>query len=285
MLHASATGRAFITVTGARDVGAPGSRAAAARPYSALARSYDSALGIPYFQRTRRAFERIVARYALRFESAADIGCGTGLFAKYLSDKWGVPVFAVDISRPMLRIAAANCLGNRVVILHQDMRCLRLPRPVDLITANYDALNHLLRREHLMTAIRRIAANLRPGGHFIFDLITPFQSKPRYVVRIRNWQSRTEHRQYISWDSRNSLLRTTVKISQPSRPVHIVEKHVERAYAPDEVGRWLSRARFVVRAVLDADTMRIANRHSSRVIFVCRKSGSDSAVSCRHPDL
>ena len=155
--------------------------------------------------------------------------------------------------------------------MRQDMRRLRLPRPVDLITANYDAMNHLLHREHLRTAIGRIAANLRPGGHFVFDLITPFQSKPRYVVRIRDWRSRIEHRQYISWDSRNSLLRTTVRIVRPARPVHIVERHVERAYAPDDVGRWLSGARLIVRAVLDAETMQVAGRRSGRVIFVCRK--------------
>jgi methylase of polypeptide subunit release factors len=80
-----------------------------ARPYSQLAPAYDSALGIPNFIGTRAAFERLVRRYDIRFRSAADIGCGTGLFAGYLSQCWGTPVFAVDRSPEMLAVATRNC--------------------------------------------------------------------------------------------------------------------------------------------------------------------------------
>jgi hypothetical protein len=53
------------------------------------------------------------------------------------------------------------------------IRCLRLPYPVDLITANLDTMNHLLTEFDLRLTFRRIWENLRPGAHFIFDLITP----------------------------------------------------------------------------------------------------------------
>ena len=111
-----------------------------ARPYSQLAPAYDSALGIPNFIGTRAAFERLVRRYDIRFRSAADIGCGTGLFACYLSQCWGVPVFGVDRSPEMLAVATRNCTSSNVCLLQQDIRCLRLPCPVDLITANFDTM-------------------------------------------------------------------------------------------------------------------------------------------------
>jgi predicted TPR repeat methyltransferase len=56
-----------------------------ARPYSELAATYDATLGVPIFVGTRRAFEELVIRYGIDFRSAADIGCGTGLFARYLN--------------------------------------------------------------------------------------------------------------------------------------------------------------------------------------------------------
>jgi predicted TPR repeat methyltransferase len=66
------------------------------QPCSHLAARYDRTLGIPAFFLTRRAFEALVRRYGLRFCSAADLGCGTGLFACYVSQCWNVPVFAME---------------------------------------------------------------------------------------------------------------------------------------------------------------------------------------------
>src|SRR6266850_844784 len=88
-----------------------------ALPYSQFAADYDATLGIPFFLQTRNAFERLVRRYGISFRSAADIGCGTGLFARHLKVSRPINVFAVDLSEPMLRIAARNCCGTKVVLL------------------------------------------------------------------------------------------------------------------------------------------------------------------------
>ncbi len=148
-------------------------------PYSRLATDYDATIGIPFFHQTRDLFERLFRKYGIRFRSAADIGCGTGLFARYLKVSRDINVFAVDLSEPMLRVAQRNCRGTNVVLLRQDIRCLRLPHPVDLITANFDTLNHILSNQDLLRTLKRVAKNLNPGGHFIFDVVTnclPFGS-------------------------------------------------------------------------------------------------------------
>src|SRR5262245_16112127 len=92
------------------------------RPYSQLVSAYDATLGIPNFIGTRAAFERLVKRYDIVFHSAADVGCGSGLFACYLNQCWGVPVFAVDRSWEMLAVARCNCPGSNVSFLLQDIR-------------------------------------------------------------------------------------------------------------------------------------------------------------------
>ena len=243
-----------------------------ARPYSELAPAYDAALGLSNFIGTRAAFEALVRRYGVQFRSAADIGCGTGLFAGYLNQWWGVPVFGVDRSSEMLAVAARNFACRNVCFLQQDLRCLRLPSPVDLITANFDTINHLLTEPDLRLAFRRISENLRPGGHFIFDLITPCQP-------LRGAQTYTRHLgsgsynavQRIRWNPGQKILSIVVIIRSPSSKVSTVEAHCERAYSPVEVGRWLMDAGFLIRGIHDAATLRMATGCPQRIIIIARK--------------
>src|SRR5262245_33619179 len=117
------------------------------RAYRALAPNYDDAMGFSFFCRTRALFESLQDQYGFGFRSAADLGCGTGLFALYLATACQVPVFAVDQSAEMLCQASKRCQGLPVHLLKQDLRQLSLPCPVDLMTANYDVLNHITRPE------------------------------------------------------------------------------------------------------------------------------------------
>jgi len=55
-------------------------------------------------------------------------------------------------------------------VLRADMRSFRLPEKVDLITCEYDALNHVPRPADLPSVARAVARALRPGGHFFFDV-------------------------------------------------------------------------------------------------------------------
>jgi SAM-dependent methyltransferase len=244
-----------------------------ARGYSRLAPVYDRALGIPNFIGTRAAFEALVKRYGINFRSAADIGCGTGLFAHYLSRYWGVPVFAVDRSAEMLRIAMRNCRASQVSFLQQDIRCLQLPFPVDLITANFDTLNHLLNPRDLVMALRRIAENLRHGGHFIFDLITPCEPLGGAFTQFRELASKGRRvTQRIGWEPHLRMLAINVTLDSPEYSMPVRELHRERAYFPSDVGRWLLDIGFSIRGVYDATTLRPASDCPARVIFVARRS-------------
>jgi SAM-dependent methyltransferase len=242
-----------------------------ARPYSELAPAYDAALGISNFIGTRTAFETLVRRYGIRFRSAADIGCGTGLFADYLNRSWGVPVFGVDRSPEMLQVAIQNCPDKRVCFLLQDIRCLCLPHRVDLITANFDTVNHLLTEFDLKLAFQRIGENLRPGGYFIFDLITPCQPLGGARTYIRRLGSERKAVQRIRWDPRQKILSISVVIGSPYSRVSTLEAHHERAYSPVKVGRCLMDAGFVIRGMHDAATLRIATGCPPRIIVIARK--------------
>jgi SAM-dependent methyltransferase len=243
-----------------------------AMPYSRFAADYDTTIGIPFFRQTRDFFERLVRRYGIKFGSTADIGCGTGLFARYLKVSRAITVFAVDASAPMLRVARRNCCGTNVVLLRQDIRSLRLPHPVDLITANFDTLNHILTYEDLLRTLTAVADNLNPGGHFIFDVITnclPIGRSHPYVRRFYHHRRRVT--QQVRFDPIRKMLSLLVTIKSPEDLLPMVERHCERVYSLKELGESLQRRGFVIRGVHDALTLATTFRCPPRVIVVARK--------------
>ena len=245
------------------------------RPYSEFAAAYDQTIGWPAFHRTRRNFEILADRYDLRFCNAADIGCGTGLFAKHLNQCWNAPVYAVDISPEMLRVAARNCSGSGVRLLRQDIRHLCLPEPVDLVTSNFDALNHLTGKDDLRVAFRRVAENLSPGGHFFFDLITPCFPLSGGSVWARRMRTRSRQvTQLIRWNPTRRLILTTLVAHSTDSPCPKLEFHNERVYPFEEVGRWLMDAGFIIRGVHDEQTLRSASGCPARIIIVAQLAGA-----------
>jgi SAM-dependent methyltransferase len=241
-------------------------------PYAGFATNYDAALGKDSLRQTIFVLTRLIERYGIGFRSAADIGCGTGLFAAHLARLWRIPVFAVDRSLAMLREAFRNGSATHAQMLCQDIRQLRLPRPVDLITANFDTLNHIIAPTELVATFRRVRANLHPGGHFVFDFIT---DRPLWPVG-RIWEHRLPARgchavQRILWDPLRRLIFITLIQRWPVRRVSTVERHVERAYPTVDIVRWLREVGFFIRAVLDATTLAQAHRDSSRIVVVARR--------------
>ena len=242
------------------------------KPYALLARHYDEALGTDNFCRTRRAFERIVRVLDVDFGSAADVGCGTGLFARYLSRRWRIPVFAVDLSPDMLRVAQRICPGASVCLIQQDMRRLNLPRQVDLITANFDTVNHLLCRSDLREAFGSIARNLNNGGHFFFDVLTPCRPMPSCRTFVLRYPLRSGSvEQHLRWEPRTRsifvrIVRRHSRFLPPS-----VELHRERSYSPREVASTLLDTGFRIRAVLDWRTLPPAKTCPPRLIILAQK--------------
>jgi SAM-dependent methyltransferase len=80
------------------------------------------------------------------------------------------------------------------------------------VTSNFDALNHLTGEGDLRIAFQRIAANLRPGGHLYFDLVTPCPSLGGVTyARRMNTRSR-QVTQGIRWDRARKLRKRIVDI-------------------------------------------------------------------------
>jgi SAM-dependent methyltransferase len=137
--------------------------------YRLLAKYYDHLF--EFRRPLEAARKRVIDPLLPQVESVCDLCCGTGTSAIRFASR-GIATFAVDLSPDMCRLtrAKARLAGLPVHVLRADMRDFRLPQAVDLITCEFDALNHLPSKRDLHRVLRSVARALRPGGHFAFDV-------------------------------------------------------------------------------------------------------------------
>lgn len=138
--------------------------------YRLLARHYDAFFTF-HQEGFRRARESLLGRILPGVGSACDLACGTGSTAIELA-KRGIKVFAIDLSPAMCRLTRQKAAqaGIALEVVRGDMRSFRLPVAVDLVTCEFDALNHVPDRLDLATVARSVARALQPGGFFFFDV-------------------------------------------------------------------------------------------------------------------
>lgn len=109
------------------------------------------------------------------YNTALDIGCGTGILAQQLLLA-GYKVVGVDLSSHMIHYAIENTIeyikDQHALFLQGDMIYLPLNYTFGLVTSTYYSLNHLPDWISFVKCIKSIYSNLILGGVFIFDLST-----------------------------------------------------------------------------------------------------------------
>lgn len=151
-------------------------------PYSLLARYYDRLMG-DAAEMNRHARRRALGSLLRQARSACDLACGSGEGALDLA-RAGIEVHAVDLAPTFCRVVRrkARAAGLPIEVHCADMRDFSLRRPVDLVVAEFAALNNLAERRDLLPTLVSVARALRPGGNFLFDVNTPLSLRTQYTV-------------------------------------------------------------------------------------------------------
>lgn len=246
------------------------------RPYRWLAQYYDelfSSFRLPIDV----ARDRVLGRLLPHVQTACDLACGTGTTALILARK-GIKTYAVDLSPFMCRLAREKADRARLAVhvLRADMRNFRLPEAVDLITCEYDALNHVPRRADLGRVAKTVERALRPGGHFYFDVNNSLGFKRYWLGNIwfdkqgvaaamRNGHNRQANR---AW----SEIELFIRKGRCWRRHH--ERVEEVCWSTDEIRRILRETGFDRVRVRDAAPFWKSPRMDPgcRTIYLARKS-------------
>jgi SAM-dependent methyltransferase len=243
----------------------------ALEPYSAFAADFDEILGDRFFPESRGTFESMERRYRLRYGSVADVGCGTGTFLAYLGDR-GVPtLWGVDRSAEMLARAAEKNAGNGARFLRQDLRDLRLPEQVDLLTCQFDTLNYVLTDAELHIVLAGFARAIRPGGHALFDVVT---TRPH----LPDWQERVElaknARRTVSlstgYDDDRRVQTATVHVDDGAGSRS--EDHLQRVHSVADVVAAMPGTGLQLLAAQDFSNLAGPVEDAERVIFLAQRS-------------
>lgn len=149
-------------------------------PYSLLARYYDRLVG-EAAPMNRHARGRILRTVLPRVRRVCDLACGSGETALDLA-RSGLEVHAVDSSPVFCKAvrAKARRAGLRIAVHCTDMRNFLLPDPVDLVLAEFAALNNLDDRSDLPRVFEAVSRALAAGGWFLFDVNTPLALRTQY---------------------------------------------------------------------------------------------------------
>jgi SAM-dependent methyltransferase len=243
--------------------------------YTSLAGVYDRLVGNAAFPIIRSSFEWALRRYAIEFESAADIGCGTGTFVRYLRRRHGVPVFGVDRSPQMLAVAAAKNRDPGALLIRQELQRLDLPAPVDLITCNFDTLNYFLDGQDLADVFRCCHRNLKDSGHFVFDVLTRTNSRQGWQICTQRigipggttvWSARWSQKAGLS------IVEIAFILLDSGHPYRVLrEVHLQKWFPLGLLKRLLRSAGFAIRGVLDLRHFGATTIRSSWLKYIVQK--------------
>jgi len=251
--------------------------------YAAYARVYDRSGQIGFALKMLPYLEKVLARHAFIGDSAVDVACGSGTLALALAQK-GWRVYGLDASPDML--AQARCKAIElaqpaaVTWLQADMRQFSLPRSVDLATSTYDSLNYLLTLDDLARAFGCVAASLRAGGLFVFDMNTEQafqQTWDNSIFFVEDEELAIVLRGTYWPETRRAQTIITGFVRQGERYERFQETHTEQAYSCTEVVEALQASGFQVAASYGCFTFEMADEASRRVLWVARKKSEQAA--------
>ena len=138
--------------------------------YGEFARYYDQ-LGWNRFAKiTAERLKAFVKFRGTGDETVLDLACGTGEL-EYLLRKTKLKFTGVDISWQMLTRARQK--NKDVEFFHGDITGVRLDRKFDIVVCYFDSVNHLSGITAMKKMFKTARMHLKPGGYFIFDMLTP----------------------------------------------------------------------------------------------------------------
>lgn len=254
-LSAKEAGRIGGTMRGKTD------NQAGKRMYTGFAEVYDMLMNDVHYGAWADMYARMMTAYGIpRNAKVCECACGTGSLTLPLQ-QLGYEMMGIDLSQEMLWQAAqkARKAGFGIPFIRQDMRQLRLHRPVDAVLATCDGVNYLLQDVDAAAFFQSAWEAIKPGGGLFFDVSTPYK-----LEHLLGSQFMGEDRRDVTymWQNRYFPERQQVEmhlaifVKEPDgRYRRIDEEQVQRAYQAEKLVALLQSIGFVAVRVFGTNAL------------------------------
>lgn len=200
-----------------------------------------------------------------------DAACGTGGISLELH-KAGYSVLGIDRSQQMLTEAAGKAAkaGAPITFVRQDIRSMRVHRPVDGILCACDGVNYLLEHDDLKQFFCSARKSLKKGGVLLFDVSS---EEKLMAMDGQLYGEETDDTAYL-WTNRVDLEKRVITMDitlfirqwEYWRREH--EVHRQRIWTEGEINEALAQCGYEPRAVYAAFTRKAPQAGCARLQFV-----------------
>lgn len=244
--------------------------------YSSFAAFYDSLQSDVMYEQRAGYIAELFKKYDRLPTQLLDVACGTGGFSLQFA-KMGMAVTAADPSPEMLSVAQkkASATDLDIMLVCQSARDTKLPYAVDGAVCCLDSINHIIDKRELKASFRAVAAAVKDGGLFIFDVNTPF--KHRNILSGNTFVIENDD-VYCVWQNSDCEKNGIVGIcldffgkGADGKYIRTTEEFAERAYTDEEIRNMLEPAGLEVVAVLGDMSFKAPKACDERVIYVTKK--------------
>lgn len=244
--------------------------------YSSFAAFYDSLQSDVMYEQRAGYIAKLFKKYDRLPTQLLDVACGTGGFSLQFA-KMGMSVTAADPSPEMLSVAQkkASATDLDIMLVCQSARDTKLPYAVDGAVCCLDSINHIIYKRELKASFRAVAAAVKDGGLFIFDVNTPF--KHRNILSGNTFVIENDD-VYCVWQNSDCEKNGIVGIcldffgkDADGKYIRTTEEFAERAYTDEEIRGMLEPAGLEVVAVLGDMSFKAPKACDERVIYVTKK--------------
>lgn len=243
--------------------------------YGVFARFYDKLTGNVEYKKRANYFRTLLCAQGLKGGTLLDLACGTGRLL-YEMAAFGFDVIGVDASAEMLCIAQSHPKSGEVkpLLLCQRMQALDLYDTVDAVVCSLDSINHLTSPQDVKATFERVSLFLNPGGVFVFDVNTVY--KHRNILANNTFVYDLDEL-YCVWQNELDADTNTVEITLDFFEEDLdayyrsSETFSERAYAVDQLQKWLEDAGLTVTAVYEELTQIPPREDTQKVVFTAVK--------------
>lgn len=244
--------------------------------YTAFATIYDELMGDVNYIAWANLYGKIMNHFGIKEGMVAECACGTGGLTIPLS-RLGYKMTGIDLSREMLFEAATKARreGLPIPFVQQDMRQMKLHRPMDAVLCTCDGVNYLTGEKDVKAFFKAAYEALRPGGGLFFDVSTPYklgntlgdnllmQDTPRITYLWSN-----------HFDQATRLLNMDLCFfikDGDGRYDRMDERQTQRGHTMEELAEWLKETGFTAPQVYGEKDMSAPTANEMRWHFAATK--------------